>query len=51
MLLINIKAILLVNILVIKEDQVKLPQWIAETGFIVLNQLSRASLHHLFRDH
>ena len=42
MVLLNIKAIILVNILVMKEDRVQLKQiWIAEIGFIALNQLIR----------
>ena len=40
MLLLNIKAIFLANILVMKKDRVKSRQtWIAEIEFIVLNQL------------
>ena len=52
MLLLNIKVIILANTLVMKEDRVKLKQiWIAEIGFIELNQLLGTFTHALTKDH
>ena len=51
MLLLDIKAIFLVNALLMKKDQVTLRQiWIAEIGFVVLNQLIRTYMQSLTRD-
>ena len=52
MLQLNIKAIFLANILVMKEDRVKVKCiWIAEIGFTVLNQLILTCTHSLTRDY
>ena len=52
MLLLNIKAIILANILAMKEDRVRLKHmWITEIGLIAMNQLIRSCSHSVTKDH